>query len=141
MSSTKKTITIPAEMVGRVRNSLFGELAGAAHDVGQACEWWGRESHPEWFAGCLASFDEARALLGELGWTEATPPAAVQIDVERYGDLVLAAVRGEVEIDDAAIDDVEKGRITDAVKIAEVRGRAGRMREYVASVEREFGRS
>jgi len=139
--STKQMITIPAAMVSRVRNSLFGELGGAAHDVGSVTEKRGREDHPEWFVDCLVSFDLARALMDHVGWSEATPPAAVQIDVERHGDLVLAAVRGEVEIDDAALKDIEEGRITDPAKAAEIRGRAERMREYVASVERELGRS
>jgi len=136
--STKQIITVPAEMVGRVRNSLFGELGGAAHDVGQACERWGRESHPEWFADGLASFDEARALMDHIGWVEASLPQAAQIGVKRYGDLLLATLRGEVEIDDAALKDIEAGRYDDMDKVAEIRERARRMREYLASVEREL---
>jgi len=139
--STSKTITIPAEMVGRVRNSLFGELAGAAHDIGQTSERWGRESHPEWFTDSLAAFDDARALMDHLGWTEANPPVAARLDVERYGDLLLATLRGEVEIDDAALSDIQAGRQSDPAKVAEIPVDARRLREYLASVERELGRS
>jgi len=139
--SSRQIITVPAGLVGRVRNSVFGELGGAAHDVGQACERWGREQHPEWFVQCLASFDLARALMDHVGWSEARPSVAAQIDPAVYGGLLLAALRGEVEIDDAALEDVEKGRITDPVKVAEIRERSVRMREYLASVEGELGRS
>jgi len=137
--NTTHTITIPADMVGRVRNSLFGELGGAAHDVGQASEQWGRESHPEWFADPLAAFDRARALMDHLGWTEPNPPAAAQIDVAVYGDLFLATLRGEIEIDDAALTDIREGRYDDMDKVAEIPDRALRMREYLAGVERELG--
>jgi len=139
--STSKTITIPAEMVGRVRNSLFGELAGAAHDIGQAAERWGRESHPEWFADSLATFDTARALMDHLGWTQADPSVAAQLDVERHSELLLATLRGEVEIDDAALKDIEAGRQTDPARVAEIPVNARRLRECLASVERELGAS
>jgi hypothetical protein len=139
--STNQTITIPADMVGRVRNSLFGALGIAAQEVGQVNELREREAHPEWFAECLASFDKARALIDQLGWTAASPPVAAQIDVDVYGELLLAALRGEVELDDAELSDIEDGRITDPAKVESAPAQARRMREYLASVERELGRS
>jgi len=139
--SADQIITVPADMVGRFRNGALGELGGAAREVAQASELRGREEHPEWFAEGLASFDTWRALLDQVGWMAAGPPVAEPLDVERHGELLLVALRGEVEIDDAAIDDIENDRITDPAHVAEIRERAERMREYVASVERELGRS
>jgi hypothetical protein len=137
--SKKHVVTIPAEMVGRVRNSLLGELSGAAQAVGTASEQREREEHPEWFTEGLASFDRVRSLLDQLGWVEAKAPEAVRIVVAFYGELLLEALRCEVEIDDAALQDIEEGRLTEPAKVAETKERAERMREYLASVERELG--
>jgi len=136
--SKKHVITIPADMVGRVRNSLFGELSSAAQAVIAACERRGREEHPEWFTEGLASFERVRSLLDQVGWAAAKPPEAVRIVAGSFGELLLEAVRGEVEIDDAALKDIQEGRLREPAKVVEIRARAERMREYLASVEREL---
>jgi len=134
----RQTLIIPVDLVRRVRSSAYHLLGLAGQAVGVAGETEGNERHPEWFLGHLEALDRMRALLDAIGWMAAVAPVAVQVDLERHGGTVLETLRSEADEDADALKDIEEGRLTDPVKVTEVRERVLALAEYTAIVEREL---
>lgn len=89
-------ITVPARIVGYLRDSLHTELAIAAEDIGQVSDEGGRR-RPELYAEPINRLDCARALLDLIGWKEASSSGSVAIKTAAHRDTVLAALKGRLE--------------------------------------------
>jgi hypothetical protein len=71
----------------------------------------GREQHPEWYREPLEHFDRVRALLDLIGWDATDTPAEVHIDLHEHQGAILDALRVEMIISDA---DLEEATAVDA---------------------------
>jgi hypothetical protein len=93
-------LTVPAEMVGLLREGLHSEIEAAVHLIAPVVEAPGRE---ERYRAPLARLDAARALLDLAGWSAACPPVDVRVDVRRHHRSLLRALRSELLVEEEAL--------------------------------------
>jgi hypothetical protein len=96
-------LTVPAEMVGLLREGLHSEIEAAVHLIAPVVEAPGREEHPERYQAPLARLDAARALLDLVGWSTAGPPVDVRVDLRQHHRSLLRALRSELLVEEEAL--------------------------------------
>jgi hypothetical protein len=133
-------ITVPAEMVGELRNGLHTVLGDAAQGVSQVTDRPDRERHPEWYVEHRERFERAWALLDLVGWGEPKQPAALRIDLRQHHHAVTEAlgVRLQVGADDlkeAGAVDVERAADGEPSKREATIRRVHTLREFAAAVK------
>jgi hypothetical protein len=95
------TLTIPADVVGILRNALHTEIGQDASEIVRVSEDGHGDLHAEEYDKPLMDFDAHRALLDAIGWSKPDSDEAVQIDLEqhRWALLTTLARRLAVEHD------------------------------------------
>jgi hypothetical protein len=109
------SLTVPARLVGSVRNGLYAELGLAAEDIDSAVSAAGRETHQERFRDPLARLDMARGLLEAIGWRASDTPAPVTLDLREHhaalmSALNIALIYGEEDLKGADTVDAERAK-------------------------------
>ena len=84
--------TIPAQIVNVVRSAALTELGEAAAQIEEASIGYEKERHPENFAGPLKRFDETRALVDALGWSDSERV----IDLDVHGQALARALESRL---------------------------------------------
>jgi hypothetical protein len=100
-------VTVPAEMVGHLRNGLHSVLGGGAQGISQLVDRPGREQHPEWYQEPREHFNRACALLDLIGWSDPAQPAAAQIDLREHRWALMAALDVVLLIADADMEEAD----------------------------------
>jgi hypothetical protein len=88
---------VPAAVVMRLRDALYGQLADVAQEIASLVAHRGREQHGEWFAEPVARFDHTRLTLDEVGWSERDPEQDANIHLDRHRDAITSALRQQLE--------------------------------------------
>jgi hypothetical protein len=104
-------ITVPAGMLGELRNGLHAVLGAAAVSIAQTTARRERERHPEWYAEHRAQLEGACALLDLIGWAEPRHSAAMPIDLRIHRRAVREALEVRLLV---AADDLEEAATVDA---------------------------
>jgi hypothetical protein len=98
------TLTVTAEIVGHLRCGLHMELGHAAEEIATLSALRDRETYRDWYAEPLEQFDAARALLDAAGWSMTDSPERVEIDLDQYQPILVAALTGLLEIERDLMD-------------------------------------
>jgi hypothetical protein len=91
-------LTIPADVIGDVRESLLCLLGGAAEAIVHSLEQPEREYHPEWFRADRRELEDALTLLDLIGWHAAGESRAMEVDLARYGSALRQAIDGYLPV-------------------------------------------
>src|SRR6478672_8680489 len=91
-------VTIPADVIDDVRESLFCLLGGAAEAIVHSLEQPERERHPEWFRAERTEVEDALALLDLAGWDASIAPRAIEVELPRYGPALKQALVGYLAV-------------------------------------------
>ena len=108
------TLTIPADVICDVRESLLCLLGGAAEAIVHSLEQPEREHHPEWFGADRRELEDALALLDLTGWDASCEPRSMEVEVARHGSVLKQAVDGYLPLleDQEAEADLDDRRRT-----------------------------
>lgn len=139
-ASARQLITVPAEMLGELRNGLHTVLGDAAQGTSQITDTGGRERHPEWYAEHRERFERTWALLDLIGWSEPKHPAALRLDLHRHGEAVIEALDvrrlvAEDDLKEADAVDTERAERGEPPKRHQTIERAEAVREFSAAVK------
>jgi hypothetical protein len=139
-ASAGQLITVPAEMLGELRNGLYTVLGDAAQGISQITDVGGRESHPEWYAEHRERFERTWALLDLIGWSEPKHPSAFRLDLHRHGQAMIEALDvrllvAEDDLKEADAVDVERAQRGEPPKRQRTIERADAVREFAAAVK------
>ena len=88
------TLTIPANVVPDVRESLFCLMGDAIQEIGDALIRREGELHPEWFKGDRRCLEDLFALLDLVGWSAGGERREVEIDAREFGRPLKEAIDG-----------------------------------------------
>jgi hypothetical protein len=105
------TLTVPADMVGHLRNGLHSALGGAAQRIWQTVDLPGREQHPEWYTEDRQHVERACALLDLIGWGDSDQPTEVQVDLREHRWALTKALEVVLLVAD---DDLKEADAVDA---------------------------
>jgi len=133
-------ITVPAEMLGELRNGLHTNLGDAAHGISQITDTGGRERHPEWYAEHRERFERTCALLDLIGWSELKQTAAIQVDLRRHAQAMIEALDvrllvAEDDLKEADTVDAERAKRGEPPKRQQTVERVEAVREFAATVK------
>src|SRR5580692_10099144 len=73
-------VTVPAELVERLRQGAFVAIGAAAHAIDGVVFSRKRGAHPEWFRDPAKDLQELCGLLDVIGWEGAVPEVDVRLD-------------------------------------------------------------
>jgi len=132
-------LTVPAEMVGHLRNGLHSSIGDAVQEIAHVVDMPGREQHPERYREPLEHFDAVRALLDLIGWGETDPPVEVSVDLHEHrrsltGALQIALLAGNDDLEGAEATDAQQARRGEPPKREARTRRVLALREFVAAV-------
>jgi hypothetical protein len=133
-------LTVPAGMVGHLRNGLHSSIGDAVQEIAHVVDIPDREQHPELYREPLAHFDAVRAFLDLIGWGETDPPVEVSVDLHEHRRALTDALRiallaGNDDLEGAEATDAERARRGKPTK-REARTRSVlALREFVTAVE------
>lgn len=122
------TLTIPANVILDVRESLFCLMGEALQEIGSALIQRDRELHPEWFEGDRRRLEDVFALLDLVGWGARGERREVEIDVRELGRPLKEAVDGYLP---SLADQEDEADANDAWRAEQ--GRPPRKDEIIAS--------
>lgn len=128
-------LTVPAEMVGLLREGLHSEIEAAAHLIAPVVEAPGREEHPERYRAPLARLDAARALLDLVGWSTADPPVDVRVDLRPHHRSLLRALRSELLVEEEALEGGQESGPRDSAGRRMIVARVDALRELISTAE------
>lgn len=139
-SSARQLITVPAGMLGELRNGLHTVLGDAAQGISQVTDAGGRERHPEWYAEHRERFERTWALLDLIGWSEPKHPSALRLDLQRHGEAMIEALDvrllvAEDDLKEADAVDTERAERGEPPKRQQTIERAEAVREFAAAVK------
>jgi hypothetical protein len=106
----EQLITVPAEMLGELRNGLHTVLGNVAQEISQITDCKGRERHPRWYRVPREEYLRTCALLDLIGWGEPKRPAALHLDLRKYRQAVTEALEVRLRV---ASDDLKEARKVD----------------------------
>ena len=134
------TLTVPAEMVGQLRDGLHSVLGGAAQDISQTAEQPGREQHPESYEEPREHYDRACVLLDLIGWGDPEQPTPAQVDLPAHRWALMEALDvllldADADMEEADAVDAERAKRGEPPKREATTRRVLALREFVASVE------
>lgn len=134
------TITVPAQLVGVLRNGLHSEIGNAAESLAQVAGQADREQHPEWYREPIEYLDRTRALLDLIGWSATSPSDEVRVDLREHRETVLdgldvAMIVGEADLKEAEKVDVERAARGEEPIHEATTQRVFALREFRAAVE------
>lgn len=134
------TITVPAQLVGVLRDGLHSEIGNAAEAFAQAADQADREQHPDSYREPLERLDRTRALLDLIGWSTTDPTVAVRVDLREHREAVLGAldvalIVGDADLEDAERVDAERATRGQAPIRAATTRRVFALREFRAAIE------
>jgi hypothetical protein len=132
-------LTVPAEMVGLLREGLHSEIEAAVQLIAPVVEAPDREQHPERYRAPLARLDAARALLDLVGWGTPDPPADVRVDLGEHHRALLRALRSELLVEEEALGGGQESGPRDAAERRGIAERAEALRELISTVEARVG--
>jgi len=81
------------------------------HLIALVVEAPGREEHPGRYRAPLARLDAARALLDLVGWSTASPPVDVRVDVRQHHRSLLRALRSELLVEEETLGVARRGSL------------------------------
>ena len=86
------TLTIPADVVGILRNALHTEIGQDASEIDRVSEDGHGDLHAEEYDKPLMDFDAHRALLDAIGWSKPDSDEAAQIDLDQHKWALLTTL-------------------------------------------------
>jgi hypothetical protein len=135
------TIQIPADLIPDVRMGLFGLLGDAAEEISDALTRPRFAFHPEWFVPGRELLEDVCELLDILGWDGSLRPQDANLDFERHGHLLKAAVEGilphvEMELAEVDANDARRAQHGEPPRRDSVKARMRALREFASHLER-----
>lgn len=108
-------LTVPAELVGDLRNGLHSAIQPPVEGIAEVANRQGREHHPEWYLEHFDHLENVLALLEVIGWCEVDQPPVVRIDMREHRWAILKAIEVIAllaidELDDLDTVDRERAR-------------------------------
>jgi Tfp pilus assembly protein PilN len=100
-------VTVPAELVGALRNALHSVLGEAAEEVSAVSVTPDRERHPERYQEPRMMLEGACGLLDMIGWVAPSLACAAQIDLVEHRAVLLRGLEVMLDLADAELADVE----------------------------------
>jgi hypothetical protein len=94
-------VTVPGELVERLRQGAFVAIGAAAHGIDGVVFSGKRGAHPEWFRGPTEDLRELCELLDVIGWEGAIPEVDVQLDPDALPRGLLKALRAAIDTAEA----------------------------------------
>jgi hypothetical protein len=136
-------LTVPADVIGDVRESLFGLLGGAAEAIVQSLEQPDREYHPESFRADRRELEDALALLDLTGWDAASESRAIDVELARHGSTLKQAVDGYLPVlddeeADADVNDQRRAVEGKPPRKSQIVERVAGFREFAALLEQRL---
>jgi hypothetical protein len=134
------TITVPAELVGDLRQCLHSQLGAPAEGILDAIARSDRETHPA-YEPHLGHLGAVCAVLDLIGWTTPRQPVATTLDLTAHHDVVTGALDFALQasvddVDEAAAADAERAARGEPAKGAATLERTSALREFAACVKR-----
>lgn len=84
-------VTVPAEIVGALREGAFAAIGKAGEAINEAAFAKGRGENAKWFHGPMTELEEMFALLDVLGWTETVSLVGVEVFLWADGRALMTA--------------------------------------------------
>lgn len=100
-------VTVPANLVGDLRNGLHNVLSETATEVSGVADRAGREMHPEWYEKPIERFKDTCALLDLTGWSAPRQLTAVQIDLREHRRALIDALEMALLLTDVDLEQIE----------------------------------
>jgi DNA-binding NarL/FixJ family response regulator len=100
-------VTVPADLVGQLRNGLHNVLSVAASEVSSVADRANRERHPEWYDQPLERFTRTCALLDAMGWGDSEQPVAAQINFGEHRLALIDALDVAHLLADAELEEID----------------------------------
>lgn len=94
-----RTVTIPADVVGILRNALHTEIGQDASEIVRVSEDGHGDLHAEEYDKPLLDFDAHRALLDVIGWSKPESDKAVQIDLDQHKWALLTTLTRRLAVE------------------------------------------
>jgi hypothetical protein len=94
-------VTVPAELVKRLRQGAFVAIGAAAQAIDAVVFSGKRGAHPEWFRSPVDDLGELCGLLDVIGWEGEMPEVDVQLELEALPRGLLKALRAVVDTAEA----------------------------------------
>jgi hypothetical protein len=141
---TSTMLTVPAAMADYLRSGLHSEIGIAAEAIAQVVIEVGREEDPGRYREPLERFDQARALLDQIGWSAAGRAIDVCVDLCEHRQAVLGALRlamvaGDADLEEATRVDAERAGRGEAPKREATIRQVRALRRFVSAIESEHG--
>jgi hypothetical protein len=135
------TLEILADLIPDVRMGLFGLLGDAAEDISNARTRPRFDLHPEWFVSGRELFEDVCELLDVLGWDGNLRPQTANVDFDRHGPTLKAALEGflpllEMELAEVDANDARRARHGEPPRRDSVKARMRALREFASHLER-----
>lgn len=124
-------VKIPAAVVGYLRESACGELDDASDALTKTIRVG--SSSPKPFIEHRGYFNAVCALLDELGWLPAEPPADIEINLGEHQTVLLTVTREAREAAEHAYTEIEK--VKDPAKRRRLTERTHALRDFTLTVE------
>jgi hypothetical protein len=100
------TITIPADVVPLLYAGLQLDLWQCiVPQLDELLERPGRAEHPEWFTEPFERFCRTLALLEEIDWPRADPPAECEIELDTHRAALTCGLRAELKAQRYAVEE------------------------------------
>ncbi|HEY5342889.1 MAG TPA: hypothetical protein VIJ66_04440 [Solirubrobacteraceae bacterium] len=133
-------LTVPAEMVGHLRNGLHSVIGGAARDISQTTEQPGREHHPESYEEPREHYDRTCALLDLIGWGDPEQPTQAQVDLPTHRWALMEALDvlllvADADMEEADTVDAERAKRGEAAKREATTRRVLALREFASAAK------
>jgi hypothetical protein len=93
------TLTIPADVVGILRNALHTEIGQDTSEIESVCEDGYGDLHADEYDEPLRHFDAHRALLDAIGWSKPDSNQLVQIDLEQHQWALLTTLEHRLAVE------------------------------------------
>jgi hypothetical protein len=137
------TLTIPANVLPDVRESLFCLLGDAAEAISHPLEQPGHEYHPEWFDAGRRQLGQVFALLDLIGWDAARAPRQIHVDLHEHRQTLQQALDGykpvlEDQEREADANDQHRRKEGKPPRKQEIIARLVALREFIELVERRL---
>jgi hypothetical protein len=93
------TLTIPADVVGILRNALHTEIGQDTSEIQSVSEAGHGDLHAEEYDEPLRHFDAHRELLDEIGRAKPDSDEPIQIDLAHHQWALLATLQSRLEVE------------------------------------------